>query len=137
MARPVALAASNGLATFGVSLPDMNTTQYLPLAQITIDEVPPEVVDELPDDVVQQIKDGLLDKLPDDVVESLPDAIQSKIPEGLLDAASSNPTFTKVLLVIGVLAVVGFVVGVIKSAVKWMFISGILGVVAWYFFFQQ
>lgn len=115
----------------------MNTTQYMPLAQIKIDEVPPEVVDELPDDVVQQIKDGLLDKIPDDVVDSLPDAIQSKIPEGLLDAASSNPVFTKVLLVIGVLAVVGFIFGVIKSAVKWMIYSAVLGVGAWYFFFQQ
>ena len=115
----------------------MNMTQYLPFAQIEIDELPTDVVDELPDDVVEQIKDGLLDKIPDDVVENLPETIQDKIPEGLLEAASSNPTFTKVLLVIGVLAVIGFVFGVIKSAVKWMIYSGILGVAAWFFFFQQ
>lgn len=115
----------------------MNTAQYMPFAQINIEELPPDVVEELPDDVVQQIKDGLLDKIPEDIVDSLPDAIQSKIPEGLLEAASSNPTFTKVLLVIGVLAVIGFVIGVIKSAVKWMIYSAILGVAAWYFFFQQ
>lgn len=115
----------------------MNTTQYMPLAQVDIDELPPDVVDSLPDDVLQQLKDGVLDKIPDDIVDSLPDAIQSKIPEGLVEAASSNPTFTKVLLVIGVLAVIGFVIGVVKSAVKWMIYSGILGVAAWYFFFQQ
>jgi hypothetical protein len=109
----------------------------MPFAQINLDELPPDVVEELPDDIVQQIKDGLLDKIPDDIVDSLPDAIQSKIPEGLLEAASSNSTFAKVLLVIGVLAVIGFVIGVIKSAVKWMIYSAILGVAAWYFFFQQ
>ena len=115
----------------------MNTLQYLPLAQIEIGDLPPEVVDELPADIVDQIKDGLLDKIPDDVVSELPASIQDKIPDGLLEAASSSSTFTKVLLVIGVLAVIGFIFGVIKSAVKWMMFSAIIGVAAWYFFFQQ
>ena len=119
-----------------VNLPAMNTSQYLPLAQVEIDDLPPEVVDELPSAVVDQIKDGLLDKIPDDVVSELPASIQDKIPEGLLEAASTNSAFTKVLLVIGVLAVIGFVFGVVKSAVKWMIYSAILGVAAWYFFFQ-
>lgn len=115
----------------------MNFMQYLPFAQVDISELPPEVVDQLPDDIVQQLKDGVLDKIPDDIVDSLPGAIQDKIPEGLLDAASSNPTFTKVLLVIGVLAVIGFIFGVVKSAIKWMIYSAILGVAAWYWFFQM
>ncbi len=121
----------------GVILPSMNITQYLPLAQVDIDELPPELVDELSDDVLQQLKDGVLDKIPDDIVDSLPGAVQDKIPEGLLEAASANSTFTKVLLVIGVLAAIGFVFGVVKSAVKWMIYSAVLGVGAWYFFFQQ
>jgi hypothetical protein len=111
--------------------------QDLPLAQVNIDEIPPEVVDQLPPDVVDQLRNGLLDKIPDDIVDQLPEAIQDNIPEGLLEAASSNPAFTKVLLAIGVLAAVGFVFGVVKSAVKWMLYSAILGVAAWYFFFQQ
>ena len=114
----------------------MNTSEYVPLAQVEIDDLPPEVVDELPSDVVDQIKDGLLEKLPDDVVSELPQSVQDKLPEGLLEAASSNPTFTKVLLAIGVLAVIGFIFGVIRSAVKWMLYSAIVGVAAWYFFFQ-
>ncbi len=118
-------------------LPDMNTSQYLPLAQVEIEDLPPEVVEELPTDVVDQIKDGLLDKIPEDVVSELPQSIQDKIPEGLLEAAASNPAFTRVLLVIGILAVIGFIFGVIKSAVKWMLYSAIVGVAAWYFFFQQ
>lgn len=115
----------------------MNTTQYLPLAQVDVDELPPELVDELSDDIIQQLQEGMLDTIPDDIVDSLPRAVQDKIPEGLLEAASSNSTFTKVLLVIGVLAVIAFVFGVIKSAVKWMIYSAVLGVGAWYFFFQQ
>ena len=115
----------------------MNTTQYMPFAQVDIDELPPEVVEELPEDIVQQLKDGVLDKIPDDVFDSLTGAVQDKIPEGLVEAAAANSTFTKVLLVIGVLAVIAFVFGVIKSAVKWMIYSAVLGVGAWYFFFQQ
>ena len=120
-----------------VNLPPMNTTQYLPFAQVDVDDLPPEVVDELGEDIVQQLKEGVLDKIPDDVFDSLPGAVQDKIPDGLIEAASSNPTFTKVLLVIGVLAAAAFIFGVIKSAVKWMIYSAILGVGAWYLFFQQ
>ncbi len=112
----------------------MNTTL---LAQADVDELPPEVVESLPDDVVQQLKDGVLDAIPDDIVDSLPASIQDKIPDGLLEAAASNTAFTRVLLVIGILAVIGFVFGVIKSAVKWMLYSAIVAVAAWYFFFQQ
>ncbi len=115
----------------------MNTMQYMPLAQVDIEELPPDVVDSLPDDIVQQLKDGVLDKIPEDIVDSLPGAVQDRIPEGLLEAASSNPAFTRVLLVIGIIAVIGFVWGVVKSAVKWMIYSAILGVGAWYLFFQQ
>lgn len=114
----------------------MNTSQYLQLAQVEISDLPPDVVEELPDDVVDQIKDGLLDKIPDDVFAELPASIQDKIPDGLLDAATTNSTFSKVLLAIGVLAVVAFIFGVVKSAVKWMLYSAIAAVAAWYFFFQ-
>ena len=116
---------------------DMDSYQYSPLAQVEIEDLPPEVVDELPTDVVDQIKDGLLDKIPEDVVSELPQSIQDKIPEGLFEAAAANPALTRVLLIIGILAVIGFVFGVIKSAVKWMLYSAIVGVAAWYFFFQQ
>lgn len=112
----------------------MNSTL---LAQVDIEELPPEVVEELPDDVVQQLKDGVLDAIPDSIVDSLPASVQDKIPDGLLEAASSNPALTRVLLAIGVIAVIGFVIGVIKSAVKWMIYSAIVGVAAWYFLFQQ
>lgn len=91
----------------------MSIAQHAPLAQVDIEELPPEVVD------------------------TLPASVQDKVPDGLLEAASSSSTLTKVLLVIGVIAVAAFVFGVIKSAVKWMIYSAIIGVGAWYFFFQQ
>ena len=107
------------------------------LAQVDVEELPPDVVDSLPADVVQKLRDGVLDAIPDDIVDSLPMSIQDKIPDGMLETASSNPIFTNVLLVIGVLAVIGFIFGVVKSAVKWMIYSAIAGVAAWYFFFVQ
>lgn len=64
-------------------------------------------------------------------------AFQESDSEGLFDQISSSSTLTKVLLVVGVLALVGFIFGIVKSAVKWMFISAIIGVAAWFFFFQQ
>ena len=115
----------------------MTIAQYAPLAQVDIEELPPEVVDSLPDDVVRRLSDGILDHIPEDVFDTLPASVQDKIPDGMLEAASSSPTFTKVLLVLGVIAVIGFIFGVIKSAVKWMIYSAIIGVAAWYFFFQQ
>jgi hypothetical protein len=108
-----------------------------PVAQVEIEDLPPEVIDSLPDDVVRRLSDGIIDHIPEDVVDSLPASVQDKIPDGLLEAASSNPTFTKVLLAIGVVAVIGFIYGVVKSAVKWMLYSAAIGVAAWYFFFQQ
>jgi hypothetical protein len=107
------------------------------LAQVDVEELPTEVVESLPDDVVQRLRDGVIDAIPNDIVDTLPASVQDKIPDGLLEAASSNPALTRVLLVVGVLAVVGFVFGVIKSAVRWMIYSAIVGVAAWYFFFQQ
>jgi len=64
-------------------------------------------------------------------------AFQESDSEGLFDRISSSSTLTKVLLVVGVLALIGFIFGIVKSAVKWMFISAIIGVAAWFFFFQQ
>jgi len=112
-------------------------TQLLQLAQVKIEDLPPDLVDALPDDVLQQLKDGVLDKIPADVINSLPGAIQDKIPDGLIQAAAVDTTFGKILLAIAILAVIGFIIGVVKSAVKWMIYSAILAVVAWYLFFQQ
>lgn len=110
---------------------------FLQVAQSQLDKLPPDVVDSLPANIVQQLRDGVIDKIPDSVVNKLPVSIQDKIPAGLLEAAAANPGFTKVLLGIGILAVLGFVWGVFRRAVKISVYSGIAAAVAWYFFFQQ
>lgn len=114
-----------------------SVTRHLPFAQVDIEDIPPEVVDELPDNVIDQLTDGVIDQIPTEVFDSLPSAVQDQIPDGLVEAASSNPTFAVVLLAIGVIAAIMFVLGVLKSAVKWMLYSAVIGVGAWYLFFQQ
>ena len=81
-----------------------------------VDQLPPDVVDRLPEDIVTQLEDGSLDQIPEELVEQLPASIQDRIPDGLIDAASDNPTFAILLVVVGVLAVLGFIWGVTKSA---------------------
>jgi CHASE2 domain-containing sensor protein len=71
------------------------------------------------------------------VVDQLPQSVQDKIPNSLLDLASSNPKFAAVLAVIGVLAVVGFVFSIFKSAIKMAIFWGLVAAGAWFFFFQQ
>ena len=105
--------------------------------QSAVEEIPQDVADELPDDILQQLRDGVIDKIPEDVVERLPDSVQDRIPEGLVDLASSNGAFTAILAVAGVLAVVGFVWGIAKSAMKAVLFFGLVAAVAWFLFFQQ
>jgi hypothetical protein len=101
-----------------------------------LDRLPQEVIDRLPDDIVRQLRDGVIDQIPEDVVDRLPDSVADRIPSGLIDFASSNPTMAVILAVIGVLAILGFIYGVMKSAVKVMLFSIVAGVAAWWFFFQ-
>jgi len=105
--------------------------------QDAIEDLPPEVVDQLPDDVVQQLRDGVIDKIPEDVVDRLPDSMQDQIPEGLVDFASSNTGLAIALAVIGVVAVLGFIWGVQKAALKAVVFFGVVGAVTWFLFFQQ
>ena len=105
--------------------------------QTPLEELPPDVVEELPPDIIQQLKDGIIDRIPEDVVDRLPDSVADKIPSGMIEFASSNPGMAVVLAIIGVVAIIGFIYGVMKSAVKVMVFSAVAGGAAWYFFFQQ
>ncbi len=105
--------------------------------QSSIEDLPPEVVEELPDDVLTDLRDGIIDKIPEDVVERLPDGVQDKIPDSLVEFASTNTGFAAFLAVVGVLAVVGFVWGIVKSALKAVVFFGVVGAGAWFLFFQQ
>jgi len=100
--------------------------------QSAVDSIPEEVLDRLPEDIRQKLEDGLIDKIPQDIIDRLPEGLQDRVPAGLIEAASSNPLFA----VIGVLAIIGFGYGVIKSAMKAAIFFGVLAVVAWFLFLR-
>ncbi len=101
-----------------------------------IDQVPSDVLDRLPSDVVQRIQDGVLDQIPEDVVEQLPQTVVDRLPEGLLASTGGDPALLAVLAIVGGLAVLIFVWGVVKSAFKAALFAGVVGAAAWFWFFN-
>lgn len=115
----------------------MDTLSFAQTAADNTEGIPEDVLERLPADIVQKLKDGIIDRIPEDIVDALPDQVADRIPANLIDFASSNPTLAVILAIIGVLAVIGFVYGVMKSAMKVVVFSGVAAALAWYFFFQQ
>jgi hypothetical protein len=113
--------------------------------QKAVDDIPDEVIDELPPDVVQRLKDGLIDRVPDDAYENLSesaknallDRVPDFVPESVIDAVTNNPGLAAVLAIVGVVAVIGFMYGVAKSAFKAIVFFGVLAALSWYFFAQN
>ena len=101
-----------------------------------IDELPPEVVDDLPPSIVDQIRNEGLETLPDEIIDRLPESVVDRIPSEFLDVASNNPLFTAILVIVGLLAIVGFFWGVAKSAFKAALFFGLVAAGAWYWFFN-
>ncbi len=101
-----------------------------------IDRLPRDVLDRLPPDVIEQIRDGVIDQIPEEVVDRLPAGIADRIPEGLLASASADPLLTTILIVVGVLAIVGFLYGIVKSAFKAALFAAVVGGGAWYWYFN-
>ena len=99
-----------------------------------IDELPPEVLDALPPDIRQEILDGARDKIPDDVVEDLRPEIANQVPDSLVDAASTNPGLTAVVILIGLAAVAGAIYGAIKGFLKVAVVLGVIAAVVWWYF---
>ena len=99
-------------------------------------DLPPDVADRIPDEVLDQLRDGVIDKIPDAVVDQLPEGVADRIPDGLLESAAANPALTAILIGVGVLAVLIFVFGIVKSAFKAAFFAGVIGVGAWYWYFN-
>ncbi len=99
-------------------------------------DLPPDVADRIPDEVLDQLRDGVIDKIPDSVVDQLPDGVVDRIPDGLLESATANPALSAILIGVGVLAVVIFLFGIVKSAFKAAFFAGVIGAAAWYWYFN-
>ena len=118
----------------GVALPPMIVSAAYLLAwlQVKIEDLPPEVVDRLPQQTLDQIQEGVLDKLPTDVVDALPDDLADKIPDSLLAAVERNPMFA----VLGGLAVIGLIWGIVKSVLKFAVGMAILAAIFWYLYLR-
>jgi hypothetical protein len=101
-----------------------------------IDDLPPEVVEDLPPSIIDQIRNEGLESLPDDIIDQLPDTVVDRIPSEFLDVASTNPALTALLVIVGLLAIVGFFYGVAKSAFKAALFFGVVAAGAWFWFFN-
>lgn len=99
-----------------------------------VDELPPDVVEDLPQSVIDQLEG--LDQIPDSLKDQIPDTVLDRIPDEFLDFASGNPLLTTILVIVGIVAVIGFFWGVAKSAFKAAFFFGIVAAGAWYLFFS-
>ena len=101
-----------------------------------IAEVPPDVVEDLPPSIIDQIREEGLEALPDEIVDRLPDSVVDRIPSEFLDVATNNPALTAILLIVGIVAVGGFMYGVAKSAFKAALFFGVVAAGAWFWFFN-
>lgn len=105
---------------------------FVRLQSTVSEKIPEEVLERLPDDIRQKLEDGVIDKIPQDVIDRLPEGLRDSVPPGLIEAASSNPLFA----VIGALALLGFIYGVFKSAIKAAVFFGALAAIAWFLFLR-
>ena len=65
----------------------------------------------------------------------VPDGFSQQTGE-IVDRARENPTLAGILLVIGLLAIVVFFWGIVKQAFKAALFAGVLGVAAWFWYFN-
>lgn len=101
-----------------------------------IDDLPPEVVEDLPPSIIDQIREEGLETLPDNIIDRLPETVVDRIPSEFLDVASTNAAPTAILVIVGILALVGFIYGVAKSAFKAALFFGVVAAGAWFWFFN-
>jgi hypothetical protein len=99
-----------------------------------VDDLPQEVIDALPADIRQEILDGARDRIPEEVIDDLRPDIADQIPDSLVGAASSNPSLTAVVVIIGLLAVAGAIFGAVKGFLKVAIGLGLIAAVVWWYF---
>jgi len=102
-----------------------------------LDKLPDDIEAQLPRDVIEGLRNGSLTEIPDDVVSGLPQNLQDRIPESLIETAAANSTLLMILGVVAALSVVGFVYGVVKSAMKAAVFFAIIAAVAIFFLVLQ
>lgn len=109
--------------------------------QSGVEDIPDDLVDDIPPDVLEKLRDGVIDRIPEDVVEDLKarfgENVVDRLPPDLVQFATDNPTLAAIFAIIGVLAIIGFIWGVVKSALKVAIFWGAVAALAWFLFAQQ
>lgn len=95
---------------------------------IDIESLPQEVLDRFPEEV-EKLRTGATDKISEEVIDALPADVVDRIPESLL-ASGVSTTFIVVLAIIAGLALMGFLWGVMRAAIKAAVFFLILAVIA-------
>ena len=124
-----------------INVPFIHTVSFVQSIRLfqndIIDQLDPDVVDQLDPGILQQLRDGVIDKIPEDAVDKLPTSVRERIPDGLIKFASDNPALAIIFAIIGVLAILGFLFSIFKSAIKQAVFWGVLAAVAWFLFAKQ
>ncbi len=110
-----------------------------PVIQAQDTTIPPDVIDQIENidpSVADRIRDGVLDQIPEDIADRLPATVVDRLPDGLIESAGADPALLAVLAIVGGLAVIIFVWGVVKSAFKAALFAGVVGAAAWFWFFN-
>lgn len=100
-----------------------------------IDELPDDVVEQLTPEEIQRIRDEGLHELPKEIVNRLPDSVVDRISPELIESASRNLFFTLLLVMVGLVAVAGFLWGVSKSAFKAAVFFAVVAAGSWFYLF--
>ena len=120
--------------------PDPTDVSSIEVAQADpelIDQIPDEVWDELPEGTLEDLLDGTIDQIPTEEISQLPDDLADSVPDALVGAASSNPLLAVVLVVVGLLALPGAIWSLVKGLIKFAVLLVVVGVAAWFWFFNR
>jgi len=105
-------------------------------AQDLTDQIPAEVLAELEarePDIVAGLRDGSLEEIPQSVVDALPQGLKARVPTDLI--AGTSGTFIAILIIVGVLAIAGFLYGMMKAAIKAALFFGVVAAIAFFLLF--
>lgn len=105
----------------------MGLVQVDPL-DIDIESLPQELKDRFPEEV-ERLRTGATDKISEEVVNALPPDVVDRIPESLL-ASGVSTTFVVILAIIAGVALLGFLWGVVRAAMKAAVFFLILAIIA-------
>lgn len=95
---------------------------------IDIEALPQELRDRFPEEV-DKLRTGATDKISEEVIDALPPDVVDRIPESLL-ASGVSTTFIVILAVIAGVALLGFIWGVVRAAMKAALFFLVLAVIA-------